>query len=168
MKTPDHVLLRYVELSLALGAPLAQDPAAMKGVLRAAECAKCGGKIARDFEEASRSVLRCANASCHAAWPMVAVIVPRGVIQSSPRRGAMEDRLAALATVGQLLKGVTRWQWAAWSAYLLGRVGGYVAIADYGRKHWPDAPWDWTSWRVRSLIDSGRRTTQENIDSGTT
>lgn len=76
----------------------AQNPASEYVTVYARKCGECGCPN-RTID--ATGPWRCANHRCGAEWPSVPdVPMPRGLVQSTPRPGRVDDRMADMAPIG--------------------------------------------------------------------
>lgn len=160
--TPDGAVLAYLELRQALSSAPPASLSVSLGRAYAKRCDRCGS--AGRFE-GKHQVQRCSR--CGDPWPVEEVEVLRGQVQTSRRAGGgRAARLARLATLGQALDAVPpveRWaleRYVAWGGP--GRAD--VGLAELGRECWPDAPFDWTQYRVRQLVRTARQLLEAELE----
>jgi hypothetical protein len=116
-------------------------------------CAKCGAEYKHEISEELE--------------------VLRGEIEIYPRRGAAESALAHQVDEWVRLRAVVflcpkrwpteRWDFVleAWRLWLHAQVGGYAAVAVYGRTYCAAFSGMWTEWKVRDRLLRAREVVTE-------
>ena len=162
----EFALRRYVKLWDYLTTPSSLDVYCDEGKRYVISCPICRARIWDYNEELGEYFCK----KCHNLRTKENVRLKRGEIQENPRLGmGAQNAMAELSDLRLKLDRAREEDELAFTVffmYYMRDIGGHRKLAEYGQKHWPEAPFIWTKDRVADLIRMARMSIERQFEGG--
>lgn len=168
VNNPERLIQTYLHLTETRGAPGARlvDGQGRK-YLKTCRAKRRDNKVcgSKDRMMSKNGYFICVR--CGSTWRFYSRMLLKGSVQTSPRIGATDHRLATEATVGLLLDRFsnneeTYWHVRVYILKIVKEVGDEHLIR-IGPKHIPGFPHPWTEYQMRKSIAIARKAWRERL-----